>query len=53
MDERIDNTTDRIANNVEAATFGLPSSEMIGGAPTNKGGQDDIDGRITPREIQA
>lgn len=51
MDERIDNTTDRIANNIEAAMFGLPNRNIVGDAQTSQGGRDDNDRRTAQREV--
>ena len=51
MDARLNDAIDRNANNSEAATFGLPDSEPIGGAPDHQGGNDGNDVQPPSREV--
>ena len=51
MDAQTDNSIDRIANNTEAATFGLPNQQFVADAQTPLGGQDDDDRRSAAREV--
>jgi hypothetical protein len=51
MDDRVDNNIDRIVNNQEAATFGLPNGESLGDAGKSQGGTNGDDERDTSRDV--